>query len=248
VTDFRRRTIRGGAIALAAILGLTSSGAAQAVLMGRAVNDSTGDPITGVEVVIEKLNLNTASDRDGRFTLGNLSWGIRHATLRKIGYRPVKLQLFIASDDTLRADIRMRPSVVELPPIEVTASSVPVGMEDFARRRLAGFGKFIDSKELRRADHRRVSDLLVGVRGIRPITLGFRTVLVSSRSNCPMAVWLDGIQLFAPGSRRPAPDIDAFAAHQLEGIEVYSGPAETPPELSGFGSGCGAIALWSRRT
>ena len=33
---------------------------------------------------------------------------------------------------------------------------------------------------------------------------------------------------------------------QIEGIEVYSGPAETPPELESGQARCGVIALWTR--
>jgi hypothetical protein len=218
------------------------------VLSGRTISDSTRDPISGVEIVVEKLGLKVESGSDGRFTLAKIDWGVQTAVIRKIGYRPVRLQLMVASDDTVRLDIRLRTAVVELPPIEVTASSVPLGMEEFARRRLAGWGTFFDAKDLRRADHRRLSDLLNGVRGVRPITSGFRTVLVNSRSNCAMAIWVDGMRIFAPGSRRSAPDINDFPTHQLEGVEVYSGPAETPAELSGFGASCGAVALWTRRS
>ena len=236
-------------IALLILASLPASLSAQAVLLGRTISDSTRDPLAGVEVAIDKLGLKTESDGDGEFTLANIDWGVQSVVIRKIGYRPVRLQLIIASDDTVRMDIRLRMSAVELPPLEVTATSVPRGMEEFARRRLSGWGTYFDAKQLRQADHRRVSDLLRGVRGVRPITNGFRTVLVSSRSNCAMAVWLDGIRIFGSGSRRSAPDIDQFSTFQLEAIEVYSGPAETPHELAGFGgAGCGAVALWTRRS
>jgi len=227
---------------------IPSSLRAQAVLVGRTLNDSTKEPISGAEVVVEKLSLKVESDRDGKFTLPNLAWGVQTAVIRKIGYRPVRLQLMVASDDTVRLDIRLRNAVVELPPLEVTASNVPVGMEDFARRRLTGFGRFIDAKELRQSDHRRLSDLFTGMLGVRTVSSGFRTVLVSSRSHCPMAIWLDGMQIFSPGFRRPAVDINEFSPIQLEGIEVYAGPTETPPELSGSGAACGAVALWTRRS
>jgi len=248
MTDSRLRRWVGASIPLMMLAGLPASLLAQAVLVGRTISDSTRDPISGVDIVVEKLKLKAESGGDGKFTLPNLDWGVQTAVIRKIGYRPVRLQLMVASDDTVRVDIRLRASVVELPPLEVTASSVAPGMEEFARRRLAGWGTFFDAKYLRQADHRRLSDLLTGIRGVRPITNGFRTVLVSSRSNCPMAIWLDGMQIFAPGSRRSAPDINDFSTHQLEGIEVYSGPAETPAELSGFGANCGAVALWTRRS
>jgi len=247
MTSSQFRRLMGGTIPLTLLASLPASLAAQAVLLGRTISDSTRDPIAGVEIVVEKLGLRAESGSDGKFTLPNLDWGVQTAVIRKIGYRPVRLQLMVASDDTVRMDIRLRTSVVELPALEVTASSVPPGMEEFARRRLAGWGTYFDAKDLRRADHRRLSDLFIGVRGVRPVSNGFRTVLVSSRSNCPMAIWLDGMRLFTPGSRR-APDINEFSTHQLEAVEVYSGPAETPAELSGFGANCGAVALWTRRS
>jgi hypothetical protein len=33
---------------------------------------------------------------------------------------------------------------------------------------------------------------------------------------------------------------------EIEGIEVYSGPAETPPELESAQARCGVIAIWTR--
>ena len=81
---------------------------------------------------------------------------------------------------------------------------------------------------------------------MRVVNRGLRSVLVSSRSNCPMAIWLDGVQLSGPG-RRTTQNINEFPISQLEGIEVYAG-LDTPAELTGPGGGsCGAVALWTRR-
>jgi hypothetical protein len=240
-----RRTT-GSSIALLALALVPGAGHAQAVLVGRTISDSSRDPISGAQVVVEKLRRETQSDADGRFTLASLDWGVHDVLIRKVGYRPVKLQLMVASNDTVRVDVKLRTSAVELPPLEVTASTVPPGMEDFARRRLAGWGTFFDSKQLRQNEARRLSDMLFGVRGVRTVSRGFRTYLVSTRSNCPMAVWLDGVQIYGAGLRRPVPDINDFSISQLDGVEVYSGPAETPAELAGRGS-CGAVALWTRR-
>ena len=221
--------------------------AAQAVFRGRIVADSTRQPISGVEVVLEKPATRLESNAEGRFSIGGVPWGIQTATIRKIGYRPVRLRLLVAGDDTVQVEIRLQASAVQLEPIEVTASTVRRGMEDYARRRIAGFGRFFDAKDLRRAEGRRLSDLLQGVAGVRVITRGPRSVLISSRSNCPMAVWLDGAQL-SGGSRRFTQDINEFPISQLEGVEIYTGLAGTPAELTGSGSGsCGTVVLWTRR-
>src|SRR5262245_50528873 len=105
--------LAGASIPLLFLAGIPASAAAQAVLLGRTVSDSSRDPIGSVEVVVEKLKLKTESGTDGTFTLPNLDWGVHTAVIRKIGYRPVKLQLMVASDDTVRLDVRLRTSAVE---------------------------------------------------------------------------------------------------------------------------------------
>lgn len=228
------------------LLALPAPLAAQAVFTGR-ITDSTKAPIPGVEVVLEKPASRVQSDAEGRFSIGSIPWGIQTATVRKIGYRPVRFRLIVAGNDTMEVAVRLEAAGVELEPIEVTASTARPGMEDYARRKLAGFGQFFDSENLRRAEGRRLSDFLTGVRGVRVVTRGLSSVLTSSRSNCPMAVWLDGVQL-SGGTRRITQDINQFQITQLEGVEVYSGSGETPAELMGAGTGsCGTVALWTRR-
>ncbi|MGH7560878.1 MAG: carboxypeptidase-like regulatory domain-containing protein, partial [Gemmatimonadales bacterium] len=186
--------------ALVLLAGAPAPLAAQAVLTGT-ISDSAKQPLPGVEVVLQKPAARVESNAEGKFTIGNIPWGMQDVVIRKVGYRPVRLRLTVAGNDTVEVAIPMEAAAVELDPIEVTASTVRPGMEDFARRRLTGFGRFFDRKDLERAEHRRLSDFLVGVRGIRVGTRGTRAVLVSSRSGCPMAVWLDGVQLSGPGRR-----------------------------------------------
>ena len=42
------------------------------------------------------------------------------------------------------------------------------------------------------------------------------------------------------------PDIMPIMARELEAVEVYRGPSETPVEYQGTGSGCGVMMLWTR--
>jgi hypothetical protein len=134
----------------------------------------------------------------------------------------------------------------------VTAAAVPPGMERFAERRAAGFGSFIDRRTLRAGENRRLSDLLRGARGVRIQLLGaVKEIATSMRAGrpCPMAIWVDGLKLYAPGARLgPIPDLNDYPVSQLEGVEIYGSEAETPAELGGQGAGCGTIVLWTRRS
>jgi hypothetical protein len=70
--------------------------------------------------------------------------------------------------------------------------------------------------------------------------------------DCFYQIIVDGQRIFALGSGGPngardPPSIDDFAPNGLEGIEVYAGPATTPPQFGGLGAACGTIILWTRR-
>lgn len=235
--------------ALLALLAGTPAGSeAQAVITGRAVDDSTGAPVAGAEVVLEAGRRQALTDAAGRFELSGVPLGTGFVIVRKVGYRPVRLRALIFGPDTLTVDVRLRPAVMELEPIEVTAAAVPPGLLPFAERRAAGQGAFLDWHLLRESEHRRVSDLLRTQRGVRLVPVGAtKTVATTNRGRCPMAIWIDGVRTFVPGSGISPPSIDEIPVAQLEAIEIYRGAAETPAELGGTGAACGTIVFWTRR-
>jgi hypothetical protein len=174
----------------------------------------------------------------------------------------VRLRALLAEGDTLESIVVMERAALELAPVEVTVSNVPPGMERFAERRARGLGTYWDSKVMRSSEHRRLAEMLTSVSGVRPLFSGGAQVATIRRGGggipmnrgerpCYMAVWLDGVRIFAPSALGPTPnsvpDLNKFKVHDLEAVEIYPGPATLPPELSGTGGMCGAIVLWSRR-
>lgn len=225
---------------------------AQSAISGIVRDDSTRQPIPGVELIIQALDRRAVTDSLGAFRFTRLATGVHYILVRKIGYRPVQLRAILVSDDTLEATVELNAAAVELAPIEVTVSAIPPGMEAYAERREAGAGYFIDAKTLRQSEHRYLADIFRSVRGVSlRYAGGNRTILVNNRDRCPMQLYMDGIKIYEPrsgaGRAIEPPDINLFSVAQLEAIEVYRGPAETPPQLSGTGARCGTVVLWSRR-
>jgi outer membrane receptor for ferrienterochelin and colicin len=181
-----------------------------------------------------------------------LATGVHYILVRKIGYRPVQLRAILVADDTLEATVELNAAAVELAPIEVTVSAIPPGMDAYEERRKAGAGYFIGSRTLRQSEHRLLADIFRTVRGVSlQYGRGNKTILVNNRDRCPMQIYMDGIKIYesrsGAGRAVEPPDINLFSVAQLEAIEVYRGPAETPPQLSGTGGSCGTVVLWSRR-
>jgi len=63
---------------------------AQYTLTGKVVDEVTGDPIVGANVIIEALNLGRATNPDGRFQFENLVAGNYQMVISMVGFRTVK--------------------------------------------------------------------------------------------------------------------------------------------------------------
>src|SRR5688572_21582676 len=161
-----RAMIRLGALCLTGAAPL----AAQATVTGVVREDGTGRPLAMVQVIIEGTQRADTTDSAGRYRL-DAPAGTRIALFRLIGYRPLRVRLQLSKGDstTANADL-VRENAQQLDPIETRAAPAAprgVGVEAFEERRRLGFGKFIDSTELRRSGNRRLTDVLRGVPGVR---------------------------------------------------------------------------------
>jgi hypothetical protein len=235
------------------------TGRSERVLAGVARDDSTGRPVAGVDVVLEGTDKAAVTNDIGRYAMNDVPTGVRTLLFRSIGYRPVRLGLRLVEADTVWADARLVKEGVVLDPIEVTARPpAPRGLrEGFEERRAMGFGRFIDSTELRRNQHLRLADMLrrhrVGVVRIRDMSVAPRerwiTVAANRRKgDCVMKVILNGTTVYDPDRDGNWPtDINEFDLASLESVEVYQGFAQMPAAFGGALSGCGVVVLWSRR-
>jgi hypothetical protein len=132
------------------------------VLSGVVRDDSTGRPVSGVEVVLEGTNKSAATNDLGRYAMNDAPEGNHVLLFRARGFRAVRVTVRVADADTVWADARLVREWVPIDPIEVTGRTPPpAGLrEGFEERRARGFGTFTDSTELRRGEHLRLGDLM----------------------------------------------------------------------------------------
>ena len=110
---------------------------------------------------------------------------------------------------------------------------------------LRGEGHYITREEIESRNTSRLTDVVRNVPGIRIMRTrggnGVRFVSAASmRLNCAPMIWLDG-------QRAPGMELDEITASDIEGIELYSGPSQTPLRFSqNQQSTCGTIVIWTR--
>jgi hypothetical protein len=238
---------RSGLGSIVLLLSIPASLQAQATLTGTVRLDSSKTAVAGVEVLIQAANRKATTDTAGRFVLDSLAHGIHSVVVRSIGYRPIALRAYLVSNDTLDVTLFIRKSPVELAPLEVTASAVPMGLEGFERRRHGGWGSFVDWTTLRKQEFRLVSDIVRDMSGVYVRYDGRGQAYMTGRGDCPMAIYLDGLPIFKGPGRGGPPAIDDWNVSNLDAIEAYAGPSATPSEFGGIGSDCGTVLFWSRR-
>lgn len=250
---------------------------AQSAISGTVRVDSTGALLAGVEVVHEGTGRVVRTNAAGRYLLAPLPQGPQVFLFRMVGFHPLRASLTLRQGDTVNFEARLvRQSVQQLDSVTVRGApstvGVGLGREAFEERRSRGFGRFIDTAEMRRSEHRKVSDLFRGMSGVNIVR--FRECLVPPNRNCSpieerassgrgvksmmpapgrddycwMSVMLDGRALYLSGSGMKVPDLSRdIEVRDLDLVEVYRSAGETPGEFSGAAAACGVILLWSKR-
>jgi hypothetical protein len=211
------------------------------------VRDSAGKPVRGALITIPRLNLETRTDTSGAFAFARVPSGQASFLVRRMGFAPQTIDHLISgrSVDSLRFTLTAQP--VELAPIVVSERDLrrQFFMAEFHRRRERGNGHFITREEILSRNTSRLSDVVRNVPGIRIMRVrggsGVRFVSAATmRLNCAPMIWLDG-------QRAPGMEIDEITSSDVEGIELYSGPSQTPLRFSqNDQSTCGTILIWTR--
>jgi hypothetical protein len=194
--------------------------------------------VEGARVSLVGTALVASSNSNGEFSFHGLLPGAYTVHASAIGYQPMTAAVEVKASEVARVVFETDAIAVELPEVEVNQ---PVrGTPDFLRRLASGRGRYFTRTEIERRNAASVADLIRMVPGLRVECRGVvcRVNSVRGGRNCAPAYFMDGIPVHASVVWTTQP-------RDLEGMEIYAGPSETPPELE-RGATCGAIVLWTR--
>ena len=185
--------------------------------------------------------------------------GLWVMTVRRLGVKPVTASLRVAPGGN-RYTVQTNGEVLTLLGIRVVGGKTySARLDDFERRRHSGVPSATVSREqIERLSPINLSRMLRGMSGLQIADSLGSIVAVSTRGakptrltngrpgfalvQCVMRVSIDGILL------PTLTNIDEIVPNDVHGIEIYFGPARTPPELAGLRTDnwCGLIAVWTR--
>jgi hypothetical protein len=233
-------------------------------ISGRVLDDATDEPVVEATVDLlapgDRVVRRSVTDEAGVFAVSFRGPGTYWLRATRIGLaesRSAPLQL--QPGDTLQVILRMNIQAVALPALEVVADrrAHPVArLEGFHLRARQGLGGgFIHREDIERRNPFVLSDMLPehGI-DVERSGRGVRVGLLNRRFSCAPLVYIDGAlttPLFVDAGHPRAimgagEAVNMIHPSDVEGVEIYRGPATVPGEFGGYTARCGVIAIWTR--
>ncbi len=92
------------------------------VIKGRVVDAANNEPLVGADAVVEGTELGAATDDNGVFIIPFVPAGTYRVSVSYIGYNTItKVNVYVISNQTTELNFRLEPTVIEVPPMVVTA-------------------------------------------------------------------------------------------------------------------------------
>lgn len=248
---------------------------AQAALSGRVMVSADQRPLADASVTLPTLGLLTRTDSLGRYHFAAVPSGSHPIVVRAPGYQPDSGVVTLGDQPTVYRNVALR-RIATLEEVRVAGGRpIPAQMRGFEERRARGEGHFVTRDDLAKDAHRQTGEIIAklapGVRLRRGSSRAWATngrttsgatcamckeqqVLdpadkaMGAKPACYMDVYLDGALVYNSAQRGGAPlwDLNSMRPDQIEGVEVYTGAAQTPPQFNRTSGGCGVVLIWTR--
>ena len=219
-----------------------------AQVAGTVVDLTTGTAVPNADILHVGVGRRVTSDSLGNYLFPALPAGIVRFLVRGPGFPPTMVIVALARGESLSRVIELdstdvgRAAAQALPAMAVTAPRPPSPRyADFERRRLTGRGQYLVREDIEKAGHATLQSAMRGLRGVN-LDCGGGTGCAIRMARAPLRCSPEYIvdervdNQFGPG----------IAIGDIEGIEVYTGPADVPGEFAGRTAGCGVIVVWTR--
>src|SRR6056297_2482961 len=99
-------------------------------IMGRVVNDETGKPLVGANIMVEGTTLGSFTDDDGHYVILNVTPGTYNIVASMVGFSRTVLEgVRVRIDLTSKANFSLREQVIGLDEVVVTAKTEVVKVD-----------------------------------------------------------------------------------------------------------------------
>jgi hypothetical protein len=217
------------------------------------VKGEDGRPVADALVGLLGFNVSARTSPTGQFALARAPAGTRTVQVRALGTAPKNVVIDLPENGRAETIITLDKRPVQLASVAVTGArdtrDVPHATTGFASRQKAGLGKYLTGDDIKKFTPWTLVDALAMVTGVRRewSASGPSITIRGSKGQCIPSIFLDGMSV-ATGERGDIPELEGLIKPEaINGIEVYPGPFIPPQFDRSAQTGCGSVAIWTRR-
>ncbi len=181
-------------------------------IAGKVVDNETGQPLVGVNVIIEGTTTGAATDMEGEYFIINIPPGIYSVVARMIGYNSQRFeQVRVTVDLTTNLDFKLSSTILDMgEEVVVTAERTPI------QKDLTSSERSIGSDQIDQMPVRSVAELVDLQAGVVKDAAG-NLHIRGGRTN-EITYMVDGVQVINPLNRSSGISIDDQAIEELKAI------------------------------
>lgn len=206
----------------------------------------TGAPLVGALVSTAGLGLQGITDAAGVVRLVGLPAGEQSIRAQYLGYAPVTVRVFLDPGEPAEVRLELPVQPIRLAEIRVRARRSDLETRGFENRRRAGLGTFVSRDQIARMQPRFLSDVLRRVAGMQLTPSGGVGMSRASSRGVGMVHRTCPIQYYVDGTMTMPLQVDNIRPEDVEGLEIYKGPATIPIAYNKGTAICGVILIWTR--
>ena len=196
-------------------------------IVGRVTDAKTGDPLPGVNVIVQGTTLGAATDVDGYYVILRLPPGTYTLVAQMIGYQPQRVEnVRVNVDMTTTINFKLQQTVVEVGKAVTVVAQRPIVQMDMTSS-LAS----VQADEISNLPVQEMSDVLELQAGL--VKDAFGGIHVRGGRSGEVAYWVDGIQTTDVYNGQLGVEVENSAIQELQ---VISGTfnAEYGQAMSGI--------------
>ena len=191
-------------------------------IKGHVFDKSTGEPLIGANIVIQRTSLGVAADIDGAYNLRYVPVGEWTMKVSYLGYKPVALQVTITEDGVLEKDVKLEPQSLMGEEVVVTAQAK--GQQAAINQQLSSntISNIVASDRIKELPDASAAESIGRLPGVSIDRYNGEATGVAIRGLSPKynTVTVNGVALPATNNTDRSVDLSLISSNLLDGIEV----------------------------
>jgi outer membrane receptor for ferrienterochelin and colicins len=193
------------------------------VIKGSITSDS--QPVSGVNIALEEIQMGTATDSEGKYIIRNIKPGTYHLVASAVGYAQFNQEITIESSETVELDIELTQTLEELDEVVVTGTMRETYVKESPVKVTV-----VKSQRLQQGKtSSNVMDLIDNVNGLSTQlncgVCGTNAIRINGVEGPNTAVLIDGMPIM--GALASVYGLNGISPSIIDQVEVIKGPQST---------------------